>query len=126
MISAALACLALNVYFEARDQSIAGQVAIAQVTLNRVASSKFPDEVCAVVYQRGQFSWYWDGKSDTPYNTRAWEQAVHIADAVMSGSVHSDLIGVTHYHAVYVKPYWAETMIRVVQIGDHVFYKDQS
>lgn len=124
IIEIALACLSLNVYFEARDQPIAGQVAVAQVTMNRVADPRYPDTVCEVVYERDQFSWYWDGKSDYPTEERAWEQAQLVASAVLAGSVHSELEGVTHYHAVYVQPYWsrAEEMNYITQIADHRFY----
>lgn len=126
IVSTALMCLALNVYFEARNQSVAGQVAVAQVTMNRVHSDKFPNDVCEVVYDHKQFSWYWDGKSDMPRDNEAWEQAQIIASAVLAGSGHVELEGVTHYHAVYVMPYWAKTMARVVVIDDHIFYKEDS
>jgi len=122
IISTALACMALNVYFEARDQPIAGQVAVAQVTMNRVADPRYPDTVCEVVYDHKQFSWYWDGKSDRPREEEAWEQAQLIASAVMAGSGHSELQGVTHYHAIWVNPYWNKKMTLVAMIGSHVFY----
>jgi N-acetylmuramoyl-L-alanine amidase len=124
MIEIATMCLALNVYFEARDQSLAGQVAVAQVTMNRVASPKYPDDVCSVVYDHKQFSWYWDGKSDIPRDEKAWERAQMVAKGVLAGSGHADLMDVriTHYHAAYVQPYWAPTMQLVAQIGDHIFY----
>ena len=124
-ITTALVCLALNVYWEARNQSIAGQVAVAQVTMNRVHSPDYPDNVCDVVYQNKQFSWYWDGKPDKPVEPSAWDWALAVAGAVMDGSVHKDLVGVTHYHAVYVKPYWADHMELVAQIDDHVFYREE-
>ena len=122
-ISTALLCLALNVYWEARNQSIAGQVAVAQVTMNRVESPRYPDDVCEVVYQRHQFSWYWDGKPDKPLEPLAWERAIDVAGAVMAGSVHKELEGVTHYHATYVKPHWSNAYAMVTQIDDHVFYR---
>lgn len=124
IISTAVMCLALNVYFEARNQPLAGQVAVAQVTMNRVRSDKFPNDVCEVVYDHKQFSWYWDGKSDMPRDPVAWEKAQLVASAVYDGSGHAELEGVTHYHAVYVQPYWADYMSRVVVIGDHVFYRE--
>ena len=124
MIDLAVMCLAMNVFFEARNQSIAGQVAVAQVTLNRVEDPRYPDTVCGVVNQQDQFSWYWDGKSDVPQNEQAWETAQIIAQAVMAGSGHKELEGVTHYHAVYVKPYWSKSMQLVAQIDDHIFYAD--
>ena len=71
MIAAALVCLALNIYFEARNQPTSGQIAVAEVTLNRVASRNYPNTVCGVVKQSNKngcaFSWYCDGKSDKPY-----------------------------------------------------------
>lgn len=112
----------MNVYWEARSQSIAGQVAVAQVTMQRVKSSDYPNDVCSVVYQHKQFSWYWDGKSDVPEESEAWNRAQMVAEGVISGSGHSDLEGVTHYHALYVKPYWAKYMTMVAQIEDHIFY----
>ncbi len=106
-------CLAMNVYWEARDQSLAGQVAVAQVTMNRVASPLYPDTVCEVVYEHKQFSWYWDGKSDVPLEEAAWGRAQMVAQGVLAGSGHSELmdVNITHYHAAYVQPYWAPTMI---------------
>ena len=118
----ALMCLSLNVYWEARNQPLAGQLAVAQVTMNRVHDPRWPDNVCEVVYDHKQFSWYWDGKSDIPKEEKAWELAMLVASAAMHGSGHAELEGVTHYHAVYVKPYWKDSMARVAQIGDHVFY----
>ena len=124
MIELAVMCLAMNVYWESRDQSLAGQVAVAQVTLNRVASPNYPNNVCAVVEQHKQFSWKHDGKSDVPTEAAAWQRAQMVAKGVLAGSGHSDLMdpSITHYHAAYVQPYWAPTMQLVAQIGDHIFY----
>lgn len=119
-----LKCLALNIYWEARNQSVAGQLAVAQVTLNRFYDRRHPNDVCEVVYDHKQFSWYWDGKPDAPKDKRAWERAIMIASAAMDGSGHTELQGVTHYHAVYSKPYWKDYMTKVSVIGDHVFYAD--
>ncbi len=112
----------MNVYFEARSQSIAGQVAVAQVTMNRVHSPDYPDTVCAVVNQHKQFSWYWDGKSDVPQHEESWQRAQMVAKGVMAGSGHNDLEGVMHYHTIYIKPYWAEQMQVVAVIEEHIFY----
>lgn len=125
-ITTALMCLALNVYFEARNQPVAGQLAVAQVTMNRVHSPKYPDDVCEVVYDHKQFSWYWDGKSDMPRDPKAWELAQIVASAALDGSGHAELDGVLHYHAVYSAPYWKDYMTKVVQIGDHVFYREET
>lgn len=122
--SDALTCLALNVYWEARNQSVAGQLAVAQVTMNRVLDSRYADNVCDVVYQHKQFSWFWDGESDTPRELYALERAFRVASAALDGSGHSELENVTHYHAVYIKPYWKDHMVQVAMIGDHIFYAD--
>ena len=131
----ALTCLALTVYFEARDQSTLGQLAVAQVVMERVESDRFPDTVCDVVKQGGDFrryqchfSWYCDGLSDSPTDERAWERAFLTASAALSGTRSADLAGVTHYHGDYVSPvpYWASvsTVHLVTQIGDHIFYTE--
>jgi spore germination cell wall hydrolase CwlJ-like protein len=117
-----LVCLGLNIYWEARNQNVAGQLAVAQVTMNRVNDPRYPDDVCEVVYDHKQFSWYWDGKSDTPKEKKAWEKAMIVASAALHGSRHAELQGVTHYHAVYTQPYWKNYMTKVTMIGAHVFY----
>lgn len=128
MLTIPIVCLALTVYFEARNEPIAGQVAVAQVVLNRVKSPNFPNDVCSVVSEGGvenfscQFSWFCDGKTDIPRNVDAWLQAWLVADAVMHGSIHKELIGVTHYHANYVQPYWAPTLVFAAAVGRHKFY----
>jgi spore germination cell wall hydrolase CwlJ-like protein len=115
-------CLALNVYWEARNQALSGQLAVAQVTMNRVRDRRYPNDICDVVYDHRQFSWYWDGLSDSPKDTRAWENALLVASAAIHGSGHVELNGVTHYHAVYSQPYWKDSMTLVTTIGDHLFY----
>lgn len=124
MIELVVMCLAMNVFWESRDQPIAGQVAVAQITMNRVASPDYPDDVCGVVHQLKQFSWYWDGKSDVPQEEEAWNRAQMVARGVLAGSGHADLmdVNITHYHAVYVKPYWTKGMQLVAKIDDHIFY----
>lgn len=123
-----------NVYFEARDQPLAGQVAVAQVTMNRVNSPEYPNDVCGVVYQnkqglarfKCQFSWYCDGKSDIPREEEAWKRAQMVAMGVLGGSGHADLMddSIVNYHALYVEPYWSHELRMVAQIGDHVFYAE--
>ena len=102
MFAEALVCLALNVYHEARDQPFIGQVAVAQVVMNRVHDDRYPDDVCEVVMQgptyswkpdfpvrhRCQFSWYCDGKSDKTPDQTAWEQALVIAQGVYLSLIH--------------------------------------
>lgn len=126
MIEIAIMCLSMNIYWEARNQPIAGQVAVAQVTMNRVASPDYPNDVCGVVHELKQFSWQWDGKSDVPREDVAWKRAQMVAQGVLAGSGHANLmnIEIVNYHAVYVEPYWSHDLQLVAQIGDHVFYAE--
>ncbi len=137
MIAEAIMCLALNVYHEARDQPFIGQVAVAQVVMNRVYDDRYPDHPCEVVFQgptyswkpdfpvrhRCQFSWYCDGKSDKVYDEDAYRQALTIAHGVYYDDLDDFVEGATHYHATYVLPEWAESKTPVVQIGQHMFYR---
>ncbi len=127
-------CLALTVYHEARNQSIVGQFAVAQVVMNRAVDNRFPDDVCAVVTQgvhwqskparnRCQFSFYCDGKTDTPTDMDAYRWANHIALRTIYGTWPNFAEGATHYHTVYVNPIWRWTLTPVTLIGDHIFYK---
>jgi len=130
MLSAALMCLALNVYHEARSEPVVGQYAVAHVTINRVQSNRWPNDVCKVVKQgyhkgrhRCQFSWYCDGKSDKPYEELAWAKSLIVADNVLSGKILDITYGATHYHARYVRPYWSKKLLKTVAYGSHKFYK---
>ena len=118
----AIMCLALNIYFEARDQDIDGQLMVAEVTMNRVASPDFPDTVCDVVWQPGAFSWTDDGKSDRPKDLEAFAQSVLLANEVLHNK--SVLLGTdaTYYHEKSVRPYWVDSVTRIGMVGDHVFY----
>ena len=124
-------CLATAIYFEARGEPKRGQIAVAQVILNRVADANYPDTICGVVYQnqsrrnRCQFSFACDGKPDTIRETRAWTAAVQVAGAVTTGRVEvAALAGATHYHAAYVSPRWAPRLTRLARIGQHIFYRN--
>jgi len=130
MISAALMCLALNVYHEARSEPLQGQAAVAHVVLNRVASGRWPDDVCSVVhqgYEKGkfkcQFTWYCDGKPDEPTEILAWARSVLVANQVLTGVVPDVTNGATHYHARYVNPYWSASLSKTVTYGSHLFYR---
>lgn len=131
MITEALFCLALNVYHEARSQPLIEQLAVAQVVLNHVDARAYPDDVCDVVYHnkypgrlhKCQFSWYCDGKSDTPRDASAWLQANQIASLALSTELPDLVDGATHYHATYVSPSWAWKLEPVATIGRHKFYK---
>ena len=128
-------CLALNIYFEARNQSLEGQMAVTHVVLNRAADPKFPDEVCDVVYQsrtyesgfpkrhQCQFSWYCDGKSDKPTEQAAFEDAIRVVTYMAVSNVDDLTDGATHYHATSVSPAWAKAKTKTAQIGDHIFYR---
>ena len=134
-------CLAQNVFFEARNQSVSGQVAVAWVTLNRMEDNRFPNNICDVVKQakrdsngnvirnKCQFSWYCDGKTDKiPSNIvaqQAWKSAKLITDVVLLdwAKLKTPTVGdATFYHANYVNPYWASSFERVATVGDHIFY----
>ena len=130
MLNSMLMCLALNVYHEARSEDINGQYAVAHVVMNRVQSDKFPDDTCSVIhqgYEKGkhkcQFSWYCDGKSDTPHDPEAWAWSVLVAYDVLQGRMPDITDGSTHYHATYVNPYWTKHLNKMGQIGGHIFYK---
>jgi spore germination cell wall hydrolase CwlJ-like protein len=118
-----LGCLVENVYFEARGEDALGQAAVAHVTLNRVKSPLYPDSVCDVVWQRGQFSWTDDGRSDRMTDLNAIGKAVDIALAVSRGKVKDPTGGALHYYAQNkVKPRWARHGWRLI-LGDHTFVK---
>ncbi len=146
-----LYCLAKNIYFEAKSEPIAGQYAVADVVLNRVKDSRFPNTICEVVYEgpvreswqtkkqtdlddaeriyhpirdRCQFSWWCDGKSDNIKDGDAWRKAQEIAYRLVNDYKHRGLTeGATHYHATYVNPKWAPTLDLVGRIGTHIFYR---
>lgn len=128
MIEAVL-CLALNVYFEARSEPINSQFAVAEVTMNRVKSDAYPDTVCEVVWQRKQFSWTHDGKSDNPKEGHAWRVALAVAKSALSdtkGFTQQLPPNTSHYHADYVIPYWVSHYEKVGTIGRHIFYRKET
>lgn len=136
-------CLALNIYHEARSDNLAGQAAVADVVLNRVADKRYPNSICKVIKQgpiskwwlkekgkevpirnRCQFSWWCDGKSDEPKQTLAWRKAQEIAFHIVNNDLFRGITeGATHYHATYVDPHWNKSMLEVGRIGEHIFYK---
>ena len=137
LLETAFLCLALNTYHEAKNQSMVGQIAVAEVVMNRVADSRYPNTICEVVKQgpkykgsdvpvrhRCQFSWYCDGKSDIPKNEKAWKKAQDYAYLVLHNRISIDVTeGATHYNATYVKPSWAKTKTRTTRIESHIFYR---
>jgi N-acetylmuramoyl-L-alanine amidase len=117
-----LDCLARNVYHEARGESLLGQYAVAEVTMNRRAALGYPKTVCEVVYQKDAFSWTAMRNLDQPSGA-SWQRAVKIAGEVYGGRRLTELHGATHYHATYVSPDWSSERERIARIGRHVFYR---
>jgi len=123
-------CLTLAIAYEAGYESLAGQRAIAEVVLNRLRDAAFPKTVCGVVFAGSgrptgcQFTFTCDGslvRRKLP--TRILQAARVIADEALAGRAPSVVPGATHYHAEYVHPYWAPTLVRLTRIGAHIFYQ---
>lgn len=122
-VSEDIRCLAMNIYHEARGESLLGQEAVASVTMNRVRNPRYPDSVCEVVWQPKQFSWTRTHKKFHAIQDRdAWNKALVVARATFTGYELSRVGQATHYHAVHVQPYWADDGILVARIGRHLFY----
>ena len=125
-------CLACNIYHEARGEPRAGQYAVAEVTLNRVASPRYPNTICEVVYQKnwdsirgryvGAFSWT-EFDIKPKLKKRAWHRAVAVAKAVFYQKEAPRLNGALFYHATSIKPSWARHKTPVAHIGRHIFYR---
>jgi len=140
-------CLAEAIYFEAGNQPYIGKLAVGNVIINRMVHMDYPQSICEVVHQgpvreswkddgttypirhRCQFSYWCDGRSDTPRPGVTWDESIMIAEWILSKVYDHQVImldpveGATHYHATYVSPTWAKNMQKVVQIQEHVFYK---
>lgn len=124
MISAAaIACLALNIYHEARGEPIEGQFAVAEVVINRSMQTAYQGDICAVVFAPGQFSWTQDDLSDTPTDEISWEESQMVATAALSVP-QAVLPGTpaTFYHEIGITPSWSNDVFYVETIGRHVFY----
>jgi spore germination cell wall hydrolase CwlJ-like protein len=127
-----LTCLARNVYYEARGEPSAGRYAVAEVTMNRVRSPRFPDTVCEVVYEKNWdylrkryvSAFSWTEFDTTPHPERElWLEAWEAAEAVYDRRRPPMLGGAMHYHATYIKPSWARGQRPLARIGRHVFYR---
>jgi spore germination cell wall hydrolase CwlJ-like protein len=123
-------CLARAIYFEARAEPVRGQIAVAQVVINRVFSGFYPGDLCDVVYQNAgrhldcQFTFACDGKSKVIHERGAWARAEQIATQVLAGDLYDPAVGTsTHYHALYVHPDWVPEMKKFVRRGTHNFYR---
>ena len=125
----ALECLASAVYYEAGSESSVGQRAVAQVVLNRVRHPAYPHSVCGVVFQGSdrttgcQFTFTCDGSLARPRNLVAWNRAVAVASAALAGYVERSVGTATHYHTVWVVPYWQSSLTKITTVGAHIFYR---
>lgn len=115
-----LICLAKNIYYEARGEPLAGKLAVAQVTLNRVESNKFGNTICKVVYEKNQFSWT-KKPSKLKYG-KAWQEALSIAEAAITNGIALQNFDALYFHNKKVKPIWAKQKKKLAKIGGHVFY----
>ena len=124
-----LACLTEAVYFEARGESIDGQIAVAEVIMNRVVHPVWPDTVCGVIKQGSsklnacQFSYKCDGDPEYMTEKKALKRARDVAILLMKGERRAVSGNATHYHADYVSPGWAKRMTKTAEIGTHIFYR---
>ena len=126
-------CLAEAVYFEARGEEVRGQIAVAQVVMNRVFSGKYPNDVCGVVYQNKhrhmacQFTFACDNYADVIREPDMWDRAKKIAKAMLDGQIWLPEVGKsTHYHAYYVHPSWVHEMTKLWKFGVHTFYRPKA
>ena len=126
-------CLADAVYFEARGEPLRGQMAVAQVVMNRVFSGYYPNNVCGAVYQNAsrhlacQFTFACDGTREVVNEPDMWEQAKRIAKDTLDGKIWLDQVGhATHYHAYWVHPSWVHEMRKMYKLGVHTFYRPRA
>jgi spore germination cell wall hydrolase CwlJ-like protein len=116
-------CLAKAVYFEARSEPIEGQLAVAEVVMNRAASGRYPTDLCAVITQKAQFSFIQRGKFPSPdRDSAAWKKAVAVAVIARQKLADTLPSSVLWYHATYVSPSWGKRLTKQTQIGLHIFY----
>ncbi|MBL8773213.1 MAG: cell wall hydrolase [Phenylobacterium sp.] len=125
----AVQCLAEAVYYEAAREPEVGQEAVAQVVLNRLRHPAYPKSVCGVVYQGSaratgcQFTFTCDGSLRYKPMPALWSRARAVAERALNGYVETSVGSATHYHAQYVAPYWAPTLVKMKQVGQHIFYR---
>lgn len=126
-------CLTEAIYFEARGEAVRGQIAVAQVVVNRAFSGYYPNTVCGVVYQNShrhmacQFSFACDGIRDVVKEPDMWERAKKIAQATLDGRLWLPEVGKsTHYHAYWVRPSWVNEMKKMYKFGVHTFYRPRA
>jgi spore germination cell wall hydrolase CwlJ-like protein len=125
-------CLAEAIYYESRGEPLDGQIAVAEVVLNRVDSRRYPNSICGVVHQgieRGrscQFSYACDGRPERMADTGPRIRAEKLAAIMLAGRPRTVTDGATHFHARYVRPDWASRFVRTAAIGQHLFYRQGS
>jgi spore germination cell wall hydrolase CwlJ-like protein len=125
----AVECLSQAVYYEAAREPQVGQEAVAQVVLNRMRHPAYPKSVCGVVYQGSaratgcQFTFTCDGALAYAPVPALWKRARAVAERALNGYVDKSVGSATHYHAQYVAPYWAPTLVKMTQVGQHIFYR---
>ena len=139
LILNSMLCVALAVYFEARNQPPQGQIAVAYVVLNRVADPRYPSDPCAVVMEgptyahspsnmpvrhRCQFSFFCDGRPEDVRDMTAWREARMWSELAIRNAVDDVTKGSTHYHTTAVWPFWAPYLTQTVVIEDHIFYRN--
>lgn len=123
-----LDCLTQAVYYEARGETPAGQAAVAQVVLNRARNPAFPKTICGVVFQRAagsgcQFSFACNGSTLRSREPAAWRRSQTVASRALDGFVMAEVGAATHFHTLNVAPMWGPHLMRVAQVGMHVFYR---
>ena len=122
-------CLSQAIYYEARSEPRIGQLAVADVVLNRVASPVYPNSICEVVFEGSerstgcQFSFTCDGSMQARLNKRKWKESEDLAGAILAGVRAPVSRNATHYHANYVTPHWADSLTPTATIGTHKFYR---
>ncbi|HZZ36563.1 MAG TPA: cell wall hydrolase, partial [Caulobacteraceae bacterium] len=125
----ALLCMTQAIYYEAALEPEAGQEAVAQTVINRLRHPAFPKSICGVVYQGAQqvtgcqFSFTCDGSRDRAPERGYWERAKAVAERALNGFVQRSVGTATYYHADYVFPRWGPTLVKIAQIGAHIFYR---
>ncbi len=123
------ACLSQAIYYEARGETQRGQVAVAEVVMNRVRSPYYPNSICGVVYQGShratgcQFTFTCDGSLNHRPRGRAWDRSQRVATAIMLGYTRPITQGATHYHTHAVNPIWNSGLVETTNVGSHVFYR---
>jgi spore germination cell wall hydrolase CwlJ-like protein len=116
-----LRCLAVGVYYEAKGEPLSGQLAVADVILNRTTSGRFPGTVCGVLTQHGQFSFVRHGQLPSPPACAAWRKAMAVAQVAQKSLWDNPIEGALYFHARYVSPGWKRPLVGT--IGHHVFYR---